>query len=124
MATNVNSLAAWAETRDTLGENLHSVLELLAQAPVSTDPGSVYVRAENEQTRLLAEMRRHAAAGIRQIDDAIAARGVIDDIKRVSAEARREADRNKKGEKPTDGITNAVNVVAGVVAKCGSLPFL
>jgi hypothetical protein len=124
MATNVNSLAAWAETRDTLGENLHSVLELLAHAPFSADPASVYVRAESEQTRLLGEMRRHAVAGIRQIDDAIAASGVIGEINGLSAEARREADLIKNAAKTIDGITGAVNLVAGVVAKFASLPFL
>jgi len=124
MAVNINGLAAWTETRETLSENLHSVLELLARAPFSEDPASPYARAQAEQSRLLEAMQRHAVAGIRQIDDAITASGLLGEVDALSKEAKAEADRLKNIAKTIDGITRAVNLVSGVVAKFAALPFI
>ena len=124
MAVNINGLEAWTQTKETLSENLHSTLELLASAPFSDDPASPYARAQAEQSRLLDAMQRHAVAGIRQIDETIAASGIVAEIGALSKEAKAEADALKNAAKTIDGITQAVNLVAGVVAKFAALPFI
>lgn len=124
MAIDINSLGAWTETNDTLTEDLHSALELLAHAPWSADPASPYVCGEREQQRILAAMRLHAVAGLKQIDAEIAAGTLIAEINALSAQARHEADLIKNAAKTIQGITKAVDLVTGVVGKFNALPFL
>ena len=124
MPTTANSLEAWTDTNDALTENLRSVLELLEHEPWSADPASPYVRAENEQQRLLAAIQRHAVTGMKQIDAAIASGGQIAQLNALAKEAKQEAELIKNAAKTIDGITKAVDLVAGVVELFNALPFL
>lgn len=124
MPTNANSLAVWTETNQTLTDDLNSVLELLAREPFSADPASPHVRAQKERERLVNAMQRHAVLGMKLIDDEIAAGPLVGEINDLSKEAKREAELIKNAAKTIDGITKAVDLVAGVVDKFNALPFL
>lgn len=124
MATQTNTLSAWTENRDTLTDNLQSILAFLQKEPFSADPASAYVKAQKRQDQTLDDLRRLAVVGIKQIDDAIAASDVVQQINTLSKQARQEADKLKNAAKTIDGISKAVDLAAGVVAKFNALPFV
>ena len=124
MTVKVNRLDAWEEARQALARNLASTLEFLAVEPASADPDSGFQRAQRETDRILAETRKLAVAGLREIDDEIAAGDLVGRIATLSKEARDEAERLKRAIKTIDGIVKAVDKAAGVVTKIAGLPFL
>ena len=124
MAVDVNQLEPWRETRNTLAEDLQIVFEFLVTEPASDDPESGYQKAQRQIDRLLAEMRRHAVAGLNAIDDEVAAGDLVARIAELSREAMEEAVRLKEAVKTIERITEAVDKVAGVVGKIAQLPFL
>jgi hypothetical protein len=124
MATTTSSLAAWTQTNETLTQDLQSVLAFLATAPWSADPASPYVVAEAQQARLTAAIHQHAVAGVRQINDEIAAGPLIAEINALSAKAKQEAALLANAVKTVTGITKAVDLAAGVVSQFNKLPFL
>jgi hypothetical protein len=124
MATKVNSLEAWNETRNTLVENLGVTYAFLVDEPTSDDPTSGYRRGKAEVRRILDELERLSIVGLKQIDDQIAASSLIADITGLAREAKQEADRIKNAAKTIAGIAKAVDMIAGVVTKIAGLPFL
>ena len=124
MTKRVNQLSAWTQSRNALVENLTSTFQFLETEPHSNDPNSAFRKAEDESTRILEELRKLAVAGLRQIDDQIAAGTLVKDIADAAKDAKREADLLKKATKTIAKITKAVDVAAGVVTKIAGLPFL
>lgn len=124
MATKTNSLDAWKQTRNTLAQNLASTLEFLSTEPFSADPNSAFKQAKKQRDRILDEIERLAVAGIKQIDDEIAAGDLVERLNDLAKEADEEADRLKDAVKTIDKITKAVDVAASVVTKITQLPFL
>ena len=122
MATKTNDLDAWKQARNTLAQNLASTLEFLATEPFSADPNSAFKRARKQRDRILAEIKRLAVAGVKLIDDEIAAGDLVERLKDLAKEAEKEADRLKEAVKTIDKITKAVDVAAGVVTKITSCP--
>jgi hypothetical protein len=124
MATNINSLDAWTQTNETLTVELETVLTVLATAPWSDDPKSLYMQSQAQQSRLNAAIREHAVTGLRQIDAEIAAGPLIAEINALSAKAKQEAALLANAVKTVAGITKAVDLATGVVAQFNKLPFL
>lgn len=124
MTKRANQLSAWTQARNAMVENLTSTFQFLETEPFSNDPNSAFRRAEDESTRILGELRKLAVAGLRQIDDQIAAGTLVQKITDAAKEAKREADALKKATKTIARITKAVDAAAGVVTKIAGLPFL
>ena len=124
MATKINVLGAWTQTRNTLVQNLTSTFDLLQDAAFSTDPASDFVRGNAEADRIQDQIRQLALLGLKQVDDAIAAGTIVQDINDLSKKAKVEADRLKNAVKTIGGIAKAVDMAAGVVTKIAGLPFL
>lgn len=61
---------------------------------------------------------------MKQIDAAIASGGQIAQLNALAKEAKQEAELIKNAAKTIDGITKAVDLVAGVVELFNALPFL
>jgi methionine synthase II (cobalamin-independent) len=124
MATNTNSLDAWKQTRATLAQNLASTLDFLSTEPFSADPSSAFAKARAQEDRILDEIERLAVAGIKQIDDQIAAGDLVERITDLAKQAEDEANRLKDAVKTIDKITKAVDTATGVVTQITQLPFL
>lgn len=124
MSIDVNSLDGFRDTKAALADALHAALAVLAQAPYSDDPASPYAQAQAQQTRILAEMQQLAAAGIRQIDQAIETSGIVGEIDALGARAAAEAARIANTAATVGAIANVVDLAAGAVSKFAALPFL
>ena len=123
MATNVDNLDAWSETRNALVGDLGATYTFLVDEPTSDDPNSGYRRGKAETRRILDAMERHSILGLRQIDDQIAASDLVAEITKLAHEANQEAERLKNAAKTIEGIVNAVDMATGVVTKIAGLPF-
>ena len=117
MTVQIKTLGAWAQTRNTLVENLTMTLAILQEAPFSDDPASVYQQAQARETQVLDALRRHAVLGVKEIDDAIAAGPLVAEIGDLSRAAKREADRIAAITHTIDDVAAAVNMVSAVVEK-------
>jgi hypothetical protein len=124
MATQLKTLGAWAQTRNTLVQDLTMSMQILQSAPFSDDPDSVFQKAKATDDRVLDTLRQHAVLGIEQIDDAIAAGPLVGQINALSKAAKKEADRIQAIAHTIDDIAGAVDKVTGVVTKFAALPFV
>ncbi len=124
MAVKLNSLAAWSEAQQALAENLSSALQLLQDAPYSSDPASPYQQAQAAAQALAVLARKLAVLGLEQIDEAIASGPELGQIASSAAEAKREADLLANATKTVGKITAAVGSVTALVGKIGALPFV
>ena len=124
MAVKLNGLAAWSDAHQALAENMASALELLQDAPWSSDPASPYQQAQSAAQALAAQGRELAVLGLGQIDEAIACGPEMKQIAASAAEAKREADLLANATKTVAKVTAAVGSVTALVGKIGSLPFL
>lgn len=124
MPTQIKTLGAWAQTRNTLVQNLMMSMQILQSAPFSEDPASDFQQATATDAAILDALRRHAVLGINQIDDAIAAGPLVGEINDLSKAAKKEADRIAAITHAITDVAAAVDKVAGVVAKFAALPFI
>ena len=124
MAVQLKTLGAWAQTRNTLVQDLTMSMQVLQSAPFSDDPASDFQKATATDTQILEALRRHAVLGIEQIDDAIAAGPLVEQINALSKAAKKEADRIQAIAHTINDIAGAVDKVTGVVTKFAALPFI
>ena len=124
MATKTNSLDAWLKTRDAMAENLSSTLEFLSTEPFSSDPNSAFKKAKVQRDRIVDEMQKLAVAGIKMVDDEVAAGDLVERINGLAKKAQVEADKLKNATKTIGKIISAVDTAASVVTRIGQLPFL
>ena len=124
MAVQLKTLGAWAQTRNTLVQDLTMSMQVLQSAPFSDDPASDFQKATATDGQILEALRRHAVLGIEQIDDAIAAGPLVEQINALSKAAKKEADRIQAIARTIDDIAGAVDKVTEVVTKFAALPFI
>jgi hypothetical protein len=124
VATKINSLDAWVATRNALAQDLSSTLEFLSATPFSSDPASDFQQAKAQRDRIIDQLQKLAVAGIEQIDEAIAAGPLLQQIGDLADEANKEADSLKNATKTVTKIASVVDQAAGVVTKIAQLPFV
>lgn len=124
MPVKIQTLGAWAQTRNTLVQDLTMSMQILQSAPFSDDPNSDFQRATATDNKLLDALRRHAVLGINQIDDAIASGPLISEINSLSKAAKKEADRIQAIAHTIADVAGVVDKVTGVVTKFAALPFI
>ncbi|MFL6844501.1 MAG: hypothetical protein ACJ8ER_06435 [Allosphingosinicella sp.] len=124
MATKINSLDAWVATRNALAQDLSSTLEFLSTTPFSSDPASDFQQAKAQRDRIIDQLQQLAVAGIEQIDEAIAAGPLLQQIGDLAQQANKEADALKNATKTVTKIASVVDQAAGVVTKIAQLPFV
>ena len=124
MPVQIQTLGAWAQTRNTLVQDLAMSMQILQSAPFSDDPNSDFQRATATDARILDALRRHAVLGINQIDDAIAAGPLVSEINALSKAAKTEADRIQAIAHTIADVAAVVDKVTGVVTKFAALPFI
>jgi len=124
MPVKIQTLGAWAQTRNTLVQDLTMSMQILQSAPFSDDPNSDFQRATATDNKILDALRRHAVLGINQIDDAIAAGPLIGEINDLSKAAKKEADRIQAIAHTIADVAGVVDKVTGVVTKFAALPFI
>jgi hypothetical protein len=124
VATKIKSLDAWVATRNALAQDLSSTLEFLSTTPFSNDPASDFQQAKAQRDRIIDQLQQLAVAGIEQIDEAIAAGPLLQQIGNLASEANKEADALKNATKTVTKIASVVDQAAGVVTKIAQLPFV
>ena len=124
MPVQIQTLGAWAQTRNTLVQDLMMSMQILQSAPYSDDPNSDFQRATATDSGILDALRRHAVLGINQIDDAIAAGPLVGEINTLSKAAKKEADRIQAIARTITDVAGAVDKVTAVVTKFAALPFV
>ena len=124
MPVQIKTLGAWAQTRNTLVQDLTMSMQILQSAPFSEDPASDFQRATATDNNILEALRRHAVLGINQIDDVIAAGPLVSEINDLSKAAKKEADRIQAIAHTITDVAAVVDKVTGVVTKFAALPFI
>lgn len=121
MTAQIRTIGAWAQTRETLVQDLSMALSVLQDAAFSDDPASDYARAQATEKKVLEALRRHAVIGLKEIDDAIAAGPLVAQIGDLSRAAKREADRIAAITRTIDDVAGAVTMVVDVVTRFTAL---
>ncbi|HMG48679.1 MAG TPA: hypothetical protein VK614_14620 [Allosphingosinicella sp.] len=124
MPTNIIDVAAYEEANEVLVDALKMARDFRRSATPSVDPASDFKRAGALASEINDLIGQLARLELRQIDDAIAQSGLVDDINELSKEAKHEAERLGRVTKTIARITKVFDMVAGVVTKIAGLPFL
>jgi hypothetical protein len=124
MAIEMNSLAAWTQTRAALVATLQATMALLENEPYSADPASTYQQAEAQSQDIFAQLRALAVVGLKQLDAQIAAGPQVAAIETAARQAKQEADALQNAAATIASITSAVNAATSVATKLSGLPFL
>lgn len=124
MTVQLDTLDSWAQTRAALVEGFTMTVALLQTAPWSDDPASPYRRAQATEASVLDALRHHAVVGLAQIDAAVAASDLLQQIDSAAAAAKQEADRIAAITRTIDDVVGAVTLATGVVTKFAALPFV
>lgn len=101
-----------------LSKALNNLLNLAAPDP---DPSSDFMRLNTTLQKVLKARTKLAAARLKQIDQAIADSGIIDQIDAAAADAKKEADRIKRAAKVVNDIIGFVDEITKSVGLVGKI---
>jgi len=121
MATLVKEVDGYADAVEILTYLSRALNNKLARAEPSNDPGSDFRKLDKALRDTLDARLALAAHALEQIDAAIAASGVIAEIKAAAADAKAEAERIKKAVKVVNDLVGFVDKVTAHVGLVGKI---
>jgi hypothetical protein len=116
MATLIEDLDGFGAAEEVLTTTSKALNNKLNRAVPSTDPASDFQKLDGALRKVLDARMALAAKRLQQIDAAIAASGIIDEIDMAAADAKNEADRIKRA---TRFVTEMVAFVDEITSHVG-----
>ena len=124
MSKSMSAFGPWVQTRNVISTVLGLSWDFANASAYSEDPNSDFVRINEVIDQLLDLLKQHALIGLRQIDETIADAGLIEELRRLSSEAKLETDRIKNATRDINKFAKVVGKVTEIVAKIPGLPFV
>ncbi len=124
MSKTMTTFGPWIQTKNVIVNVLAMVWDYANAQPYSEEETSEFVKANKVIDDLLDLLKEHAMQGLKSFDEEIAESNLVDELKRLSKEAKAEADRIKKATKSIEKFTEALNKVTKVVEAIPGLPLL
>lgn len=124
MATGVETLSAWTAAKQAQVLAMKAATTILRDAEYSDDPESPYQQAQSAAQTLADAGKRLAVLGLKNIDAAIAAGGVVAEIEAAATDAKQEAALLANAAVKVTKLAKVVTAVSQVVGKIGALPFV
>lgn len=121
MTTTINTIAGWDQARQALISANDFITEFRDEQPLSQDPDSPRQQAQRALERLNDLTLDLYAAELQEIDDEIAASGIVDEINELAKEAKNEADALKNAADKIKAFADLIGKIAGVVTKIAGL---
>lgn len=119
--TELKDIPSFQTTEEVLVYLSKALSNLLNLAEPNPDSGSDFMRLNATLQKVLRARAKLAAARLKQIDQAIADSGIIDQIDAAAADAKKEADRIKRATKVVNDIVGFVDEITKSVGLVGKI---